>query len=210
MIPIHTLVAAYTIGRFPMGIENNEHHYHWVEPLKRAIIPLSEFYTPRRLRRRVKRGDFSASLNADFNTVIHHCGRRDATWINSTIINSYEHLHHNGLAHSIEIYVCGQLAGGLYGVAIGGAFFGESMFSNVSMASQVALIHLVDHLRRTDFQLLDIQMNSPHLKRFGAIDIPGVEFQQLLRKSLFQNCRIYSQPFDGESVAALQRINQIS
>lgn len=193
-----------------MGIENNDHQYRWFEPSKRAILPLSNFHTSRRLRRRVRKGDFSASLNANFSKVIRNCGGRDLSWINNTIIDSYELLHEVGIAHSIEIYVSGKQSGGLYGVVLGGAFFGESMYSIKPMASQVALIHLVDHLKKTGFKLLDVQINSPHMKRFGTKDISAQQFQKLLRKAISMNCRFDSQPFDEVSVSALQRISQIS
>ncbi len=210
MIPVHELVAGYTIGRFPMGCESNDHEFQWIEPYRRGILPLADFHVPRRLRRRIRRGDFSASLDADFAAVIRNCGRRETTWINSTILASYEALHMAGLAHSVEIYVSNRLAGGLYGVALGGAFFGESMYSSEPMASQVALVHLISHLRKTGFLLLDIQFTSTHLERFGTREIPAAEFQNLLRRALRRKCRLASQPFDGVSVSALQRISQIS
>ena len=210
LIPAYLLLAAYTIGRFPMGLEYHDTRFHWVEPRKRGILPLTDIHLPRRLRRRIRHGGFSAALDGDFAAVIENCGGRTATWINSTIIGSYTALHRAGLAHSVEVYASGQLAGGLYGVALGGAFFGESMYSSVPMASQIALVHLVDQLRKTGFQLLDIQFISPHLKRFGAREIPAETFQLMLRGALQQNCRLKSQPFESDSVSALQRISQIS
>ena len=210
MINISQLIAAYTIGYFPMGIETSEDEIEWVQPRCRGIIPLGNFVVPRRLRRRIRKGDFSAKLNADFNATIRLCGSRDRTWINRTIINTYSDLNIIGLAHSVEIYSNNQLAGGLYGVSLGGAFFGESMFSLKPMASQIALVHLVAHLLQNRYTLLDIQFPNDHLARFGAIDISSDNFQKLLRNALELRRSMYSQPFDSDSISALQRISQIS
>lgn len=208
VIPVYELVAGYTIGRFPMGLSGHETEIHWVKPETRAIFPLLDFHVPRRLKRYIRQASFHASLNSEFSQVIRHCGNRRENWINQKIIRSYEALHEIKLAHSIEIYHSNQLVGGLYGVSIGGAFFGESMYSKRSMASQVALIHLIGHLRATGYQLLDTQFITPHLQRFGAILIPEAQFQDLLCEALRQPCRLDSQPFESNSINAIDRIEQ--
>ncbi|MCY3879613.1 MAG: leucyl/phenylalanyl-tRNA--protein transferase [Rhodobacteraceae bacterium] len=129
LIPFQDLLAAYSQGLFPMGQSDHDTRFDWFRPTNRGILPLDVFHIPRRLRRRVRSGHYTASLNSDFNFVIQNCARREDTWINRTIINSYLNLHRRGFAHSIESREDGRIIGGLYGVAFGGVFFGESMFS---------------------------------------------------------------------------------
>ena len=193
-----------------MGAEGSDIDIDWHNPARRGILPLDTFRVPRRLKRAVRRGEFSATMNADFSAVIVNCSERTSTWINRSIITSYKQLHQAGLAHSVEVWASGQHVGGLYGVALNGAFFGESMYSRSPMASQVALIHLVDHLRRTGFRLLDIQFISSHLQRFGAQEISRRAFLNVLHDALAANSLLTSQKFEGDSVSALQRISQIS
>ena len=174
------------------------------------MLPLENFRVPRRLRRIIRSGGFTATLNADFSTVINACADRPETWINRTIIESYKCLHEKGFAHSIEIHQSGAIVGGLYGIAFGGAFFGESMFSTRSSASQCALVHLVSHMRVTGYNLLDLQFLTPHLQRFGGHAVGPDQFNKLLSRSQEFSCSLYSQPFEEDSVSALHRISQIS
>lgn len=209
-IPVYRLVAGYTVGRFPMGIEGDEYRFHWIKPKARAIFPLMDFHIPRRLKRYIRQNRFAAAWNTDFLTVIRNCGHRPGSWINRTIIDSYIELHRMGLAHSLQIYHSRQLIGGLYGVSLGGAFFGESMYSQKTMASQIALIHLMEQLYRAGFCLLDAQFITPHLQRFGAALISDAHFQLLLQKALSQDCRINSVPFESDSRSAVQSLQQMS
>ncbi|WP_322513445.1 leucyl/phenylalanyl-tRNA--protein transferase [Chloroflexus sp.] len=182
------LIAAYRQGIFPMADENGE--IGWYEPVWRAIIPLDErFHVPRRLARTVRSGVFTVTFDTVFDEVIAACAEpapgRETTWISAEIIRAYRELHRLGYAHSVECWRDGQLAGGLYGVAIGGLFAGESMFHRVRDASKVALVHLVERLRRGGFVLLDSQfIAGPHLLQFGTFEISRAEYHRLLRAAL--------------------------
>ena len=169
MIPANVLLHAYKNGVFPMAVENGE--IAWFSPDPRTIIPLETFHVPHGLRRTLKRGRFEIRIDTAFERVMRHCARRAETWINEEIIASYVNLHREGRAHSVEAWLDGELAGGLYGVALGGAFFGESMFHTVTDASKVALHALVTRLRERGFSLLDTQWTTPHLQRFGVLEI---------------------------------------
>lgn len=160
----------------------------WVEPEMRGIIPLEGFRASQRLMRTVRSGRFTVRFNSAFPAVIDGCaepGRgRKSTWINATIRDLYVDLHRMGHSHSVEAWHDDRLVGGLYGVSLGGAFFGESMFSRMRDASKVCLVHLVERLRRNGFVLLDTQFTTDHLKRFGAVDIPREEYDVLLAEAL--------------------------
>ncbi|MCC6717953.1 MAG: leucyl/phenylalanyl-tRNA--protein transferase [Acetobacteraceae bacterium] len=182
------LVRAYRAGFFPMAEARDTERLYWLDPEQRGILPLDGFHLPRRLRRTVDSGDFTVTADADFAGVIAGCaaaapGRED-TWINPEIEQLFTELHRRGQAHSVESWQGGQLVGGLYGVALGGAFFGESMFSRVTDASKVALVHLVARLRLGGFVLLDTQFVTSHLTRFGAIEIPRDSYKLLLASAL--------------------------
>ena len=169
-----------------MAMENGE--VAWFSPDPRAIIPLDEhFHIPHGLKRTLKKDVFEIRIDSAFSTVIRKCAERKETWINPEIIASYENLHHHGMAHSVEAWFEGRLAGGLYGVAQGGAFFGESMYHEVTDASKVALVALVERLRRRGFVLLDTQWTTPHLVRFGAHEIPRATYLKRLAKALELN-----------------------
>lgn len=162
-----------------MAIEGGE--IAWFSPDPRAIIPIDErFHVPHGLRRVLKRGVFEIRVNTVFDRVIRHCAERQDTWISEVIIKSYLNLHRLGHAHSVEAWLDGELAGGLYGVSVGGAFFGESMFHDVTDASKVALHALVERLRARGYLLLDTQWTTPHLKKFGAYEVPRSEYVQTL------------------------------
>lgn len=170
-----------------MALEDGE--IGWFSPDPRGIIPLETegFHVPHGLKRALKRNPFAIRMNTAFEAVIRACARRPETWISEEIIRSYRDLHLLGYAHSVECWQDQRLVGGLYGVALGGAFFGESMFHTVTDASKVALVRLVEWMRVRDYSLLDIQWTTPHLKTFGAVDIPRVEYLQRLSGALQQN-----------------------
>ena len=175
---------------------------HWVAPPTRGIFPLDRFYVPRRLRRSVRRRVYQIRCNAAFESVINACasaavGRFD-TWINDEIRRSFVALHRSGFAHSVECWREGRLVGGLYGVALGGAFFGESMFSQERDASKIALVNLVARLRLGRFSLLDIQFVTPHLSQFGAIEIPAAEYIERLNEAIQTNATFH--PEESPSV----------
>ncbi|OFW10791.1 MAG: leucyl/phenylalanyl-tRNA--protein transferase [Acidobacteria bacterium RIFCSPLOWO2_02_FULL_67_36] len=194
MIPIDVLVGAYARGWFPMAVEDGE--IRWYSPDPRGIIPLDLFHVPRRLARVIRSGAFDIHVDRDFEAVIRGCAgaERDrldpGTWISEEIIESYCALHRAGVAHSVEAWRGDRLAGGLYGVAIGGAFFGESMFHRVADASKVALAALVERLRGRGFRLLDTQWVTEHLEQFGAIEISRRKYLKLLEESVGLDCRL--------------------
>ena len=169
-----------------MALEDGE--IGWFSPDPRGIIPLEAtgFHVPHGLKRALKKAPFDIRMNTAFEGVIRACACRSETWISEEIIRSYRDLHLLGYAHSVECWLENELVGGLYGVALGGAFFGESMFHTVTDASKVALVRLVEWMRLRDFSLLDIQWTTPHLKTFGALDVPRVEYLQRLATALQQ------------------------
>lgn len=178
MIAPELLIAAYCQGIFPMADEDGR--LAWYSPDPRAVFPLDSFHVPRSLRRTMKRGAFDLRTDTAFEDVIRGCADRDETWISEEIVESYLRLYQLGVAHSVEAWQQGKLVGGLYGVAIGGAFMGESMFSRVPDASKVCLVALVDRLRDRGFILLDSQIPTEHLARFGQITIPRAQYLRRL------------------------------
>jgi leucyl/phenylalanyl-tRNA--protein transferase len=177
------LLRAYAEGFFPMA-EPRDGPVGWYSPDPRAIIPLDAFRVSRSLKRTVGRGTYEVTTDLDFPAVILACSEREETWISSQIRDAYTRLWKDGHAHSVEARAGGVLAGGLYGVALGGAFFGESMFSRRTDASKTALVHLVRILRAAGFTLLDAQFMTPHLARFGAVEIPRDAYLRLLSRAL--------------------------
>jgi leucyl/phenylalanyl-tRNA--protein transferase len=177
------LLRTYANGIFPMGNEDTG-AVRWHAPDPRAYLPLDEFHIPHNLRRRVRRREFEVTADRAFEAVIQHCADRPRTWITPRIIRVYTELHERGYAHSVECWQDGELAGGLYGVALKGAFYGESMFFRVSNASKVALVHLVRQMRAGGFALLDTQYSTEHLERFGVTEIPRSAFEQKLARAL--------------------------
>ena len=182
------LLAAYAAGVFPMAELADDPELFWVDPHHRGILPLDAFHVPHRLRRVVRQGRFEVSCDTAFEDVIRACAeateKRPNTWINDEIVRLYAALFARGAAHSVECRQHGFLVGGLYGVSIGGAFFGESMFSRETDASKVALVHLVARLRLGGYRLLDTQFVTPHLARFGAIEITRARYHRLLKEAL--------------------------
>lgn len=186
MIPAELLLHAYRNAVFPMAMENGE--IAWFSPDPRAIIPLDGLHIPHGLKRTLKKGRFEIRINTAFEMVMRSCAERKDTWINEAIVESYVHLHRIGHAHSVEAWLEGKLAGGLYGVSLGAAFFGESMFHEVTDASKVALVALVDRLRQRGFALLDTQWLTAHLVTLGAVEIPRVEYQRQLGQAVDKVC----------------------
>jgi len=182
MIPSELLLQAYRFGIFPMAMSDSS--IEWFSPDPRAILPLDRFHVPHGLRRVADKNIFEVKMDQRFGEVIRACAKRKDTWINREIIESYEHLHELGHAHSVETWQTGKLVGGLYGVAIGGAFFGESMFHRKTDASKVALVALVQHLQAQKFVLLDTQWVTPHLVQFGAIEIPRSQYIRVLKRAV--------------------------
>ncbi len=169
-----------------MSLENGE--IGWFSPDPRGIIPLDTFHVPHGLARTLKKHAFAIRLNHDFEAVMRACAEREDTWISEEIIESYVALHRLGFAHSVEAWNENGLAGGLYGVCLGGAFFGESMFHTETDASKVALVALVDHLRERGFALLDTQWITPHLAKFGAMELPKKTYLARLQSALKLDC----------------------
>src|SRR5262245_4825659 len=181
------LIAAYCQGLFPMADDDGT--IYWYDPEPRAIIPLDTFHVPRRLARTVRHGGFEVQVDSSFRAVMEACAApmpgRMSTWLSPEMIDAYAELHRLGFAHSVEAWRGGQLAGGLYGVAVGGLFAGESMFSRERDASKVALVYLVERLRRGGFVLLDTQfVVGTHMLQFGTIEIPRAEYKRRLVQAL--------------------------
>lgn len=184
-----------------MSESRDDPEVFWVDPQQRGIIPLDGFRISRSLARCLRRGHFRVTLNQNFADVVKACADRDETWINDTIFDLYNALHAQGDAQSVEVWENGKLVGGAYGVTIGGAFFGESMFSKATDASKVALTYLVDHLNRCGFTLLDTQFITDHLASLGAIEIPRAAYHARLAKALkmpadFRKTLVIPLPYD--------------
>ena len=182
------LLAAYAGGVFPMAEAADDPELFWVDPQRRGILPVDAFHVPRRLRRMVRHGGFEIRCDTAFEDVIRGCAeateKRPNTWINEEIVQLYAALFARGAAHSVETWLEGMLVGGLYGISLGAAFFGESMFSRVTDASKVALVHLAARLRLGGYRLLDTQFLTTHLARFGGIEISRARYRRLLAEAL--------------------------
>lgn len=178
------LLGAYSAGIFPMAEKRESNEVFWVDPVRRGIIPLDGFRISRSLRRAMLRERYAVTFDADFGAVVEACAEREETWINHTIRRLYTALHLRGYAHSVEIWRDGALAGGAYGVSIGGAFFGESMFSRARDTSKIALAYLIDRLRLAGFELLDTQFVTDHLRSLGATEISRAEYRIRLASAL--------------------------
>lgn len=176
------MIKLYSVGAFPMA-DDKYGPIEWYFPHIRAIIPLDNFNIPRSVKQLIKRKKFEVRFDQDPMQVIRNCARREKTWITDELIEAYERIYKLGYIHSVETYFLNQMVGGLYGVVIKGAFFGESMFSFHENASKVALAHLILHLKERNFKLLDVQILNPHLEMFGAIEISLEEYQQLLNEA---------------------------
>lgn len=182
------LLQAYRIGVFPMGERRDDPKLYWLDPRLRAVLPLDGFHLPQRLKRTIRAGRFEVSADTAFADTVRACAEprpgHPESWINGPIVELYSELHRRGHAHSVECRRNGQLVGGLYGVTVGAAFFGESMFSRERDASKVALVHLVARLIAGGFRLLDCQFMTEHLRSFGAIEISREDFRSLLANAI--------------------------
>ena len=190
------LLKAYACGIFPMAESAEDPGLFWVEPELRGIIPLEEFHIPRRLARSIRQNKFDIRVDTAFGDVLNLCAEntddRPQTWINRRISHLYNELHAMGHCHSVECWQGDQLVGGLYGVRLGSAFFGESMFSRATDASKIALVHLVERLKAGRFSLLDTQFNTNHLSQFGAVEIPKQDYEQLLVRALEKDANFFA------------------
>ncbi len=202
------LLRAYRAGLFPMAESRRGDRLYWLDPEQRGVIPLDRFHLPKRLLRTTLSGPFTVTANRDFAGVIAGCAEpaegREDTWINADIERLFDALHRMGHAHSIEVWdgapERGRLVGGLYGVSLGGAFFGESMFSRARDASKVALVHLVARLRMFGFTLLDAQFQTAHLAQFGCHEVPRAAYKRELATAVDRNCVWHDDP-DPERLA---------
>jgi leucyl/phenylalanyl-tRNA--protein transferase len=210
------VLKAYAYGVFPMAKSRGDTEVFWVQPKLRGIIPLDAFHLSRSLRRRMRQGIFTVTVDTCFDAVMKGCAEtteaRPDTWINNSILRLFNDLHRAQLAHSVEVWKDGALVGGVYGLAMGGAFFGESMFSRVTDASKVALTHLVAMLKHGGFSLMDTQFLTDHLKSLGAIEIPQADYLTLLSTALADQGRFEGPLSQGDLEAVLlsQRSTQTS
>lgn len=215
VITPNLLLQAYSSGVFPMAEGRDDSELFWVDPEERGIIPLNGFHIPRSLAKRVRQNRFRITADKAFRDVVCACSMpargRETTWISERIEMLYTDLHKRGFAHSVEVWLDEELVGGLYGVSLGGAFFGESMFSTATDASKVALVHLVARLKVGGYWLLDTQFITDHLKQFGAIEIHRQEYHARLRDALrAQNTNFHQLDDDDCGSTILQLITQTS
>ena len=203
------LLQAYAAGIFPMAESRHEPEIFWVDPRMRGILPLAGFHMSRSLARRIRQGAFHVTFDLDFDGVLDGCAAREETWINPSIRRLCLSLHDLGSAHSAEVWKSGALVGGVYGITLGGAFFGESMFSRVTDASKVALAYLVDRLRENGFVLFDTQFITPHLASLGAVEMPRAEYRNRLMEALDVQARFTAGPAPSPQ-ELLQRMTQTS
>ncbi|HEY9038133.1 MAG TPA: leucyl/phenylalanyl-tRNA--protein transferase [Roseovarius sp.] len=204
------LLNAYAAGVFPMSEGRDDPGLFWVDPRRRGVLPLDGLHISRSLAKRMRRGGYRVSLNTDFAGVLDACADRPETWINAEIRRHYLMLHQLGHAHSLEIRQDGALAGGVYGVTLGAAFFGESMFSRRTDGSKLALVHLVDHLRRCGYMLFDTQFITDHLASLGAVEISRAAYRTQLASALRHSADMARYPLDTDPQSVLQRSTQTS
>lgn len=204
------LLGAYAAGIFPMAESRDDPEVYWVDPRIRGVLPLDGFHLSRSLAKRMRSGRYRASLNQDFGLVLNGCADRDETWINDAIRDLVLELHARGHAHAFGIHEGDRLIGGMYGLTLGAAFFGESMFSRATDGSKMALAWAVDHLRRTGFRLFDTQFLTNHLASLGGVEIPRRDYRKSLAAALDQNADILSLPLETDPQAVVQRITQTS
>jgi leucyl/phenylalanyl-tRNA--protein transferase len=184
MLTAHQVLHGYTRGVFPMADPDEDNAIFWYEPELRGIILPDEFHVSKNLRREYKKKEFDLRINTDYELCMRHCAARDETWISEEIIEVYTGLYKMGYGYSFEVWKDYEMVGGLYGIAMGKIFFGESMFHTVTNASKIAMVFLMDWLRMHKFRLLDCQFITDHLRQFGAKEIPQEEYLELLEKAL--------------------------
>ena len=209
------MLRAYASGIFPMAEDADDPHLHWIDPDPRGIIPLDSFHIPRRLRRLVRQQPYEIRIDSDFDQTISRCGPArpggERTWLNDGIADACRELHRRGYAHSVEAWRDGTMVGGLYGIALGSAFFGESMFSMAENASKIALVHLVARLTAGGFTLLDSQFITAHLQQFGAREISRAAYRRALSAAMTKPGNFYCGLDESALLGAfLQSISQIS
>jgi leucyl/phenylalanyl-tRNA--protein transferase len=208
MIPLTAdqLVRAYSMGVFPMARHRHDARLFWIDPEERGILPLDRFHLSHSMRKALRRTDLAVRCDSAFEAVIRLCAEeapdRPATWINDEILRLFVELHRHGMAHSVEVWRDSALVGGLYGLSLGGAFFGESMFSRETNSSKIALAHLVARPRKGGYTLLDTQFVTEHLSQFGAIEIPRRDYLQLLADAIGKKVTFYGD-LPGTDVLAL-------
>ncbi|WP_119420249.1 leucyl/phenylalanyl-tRNA--protein transferase [Desertibaculum subflavum] len=204
------VLRAYMHGIFPMAHSRTDPQLEWFDPIRRGVLPLDGFHQPRRLRRTVKQNRLQVTVDHDFRGTMEACADeaedRKSTWISDRIIELYTELNRMGHAHSVETRLDGRLVGGLYGVSIGGAFFGESMFSRVTDASKVALVHLVARLRIGGYALLDCQFQTEHLAQFGTVEVPRLAYRRQLAAALKVRGNFHAAPADWPPDAVLDAL----
>jgi len=205
------LLRAYAMGIFPMSDSRDDDSNFWVDPTRRGILPLDGFHISRSLAREIRRARYQIRINTDFTGVLRGCADRPETWINAEIFSLYMMLHHMGFAHSIEVWDGKELVGGSYGVALGAAFFGESMFSRRPNTSKIALAYLVDRLTIGGYCLLDTQFITDHLASLGGVEISRADYHRRLKQALGQSADFLRQPPEaGLPAGMLQRNTQTS
>ena len=207
------ILRAYAAGIFPMAESADDPNIFWVDPKVRGVLPLNTFHIPKKLRRVVRQGHFDVRFNTAFEAVMRQCAEttkdRRETWINNDILGVYVELHERGFAHSVECWKDDNLVGGLCGVSLGAAFFGESMFSRETNASKVALVHLVAHLISGGYRLLDTQFVTDHLRQFGVIEIPARVYLEQLENAISHQGVFMSDPTPDEIAESLAHIMAI-
>jgi leucyl/phenylalanyl-tRNA--protein transferase len=209
-LTVDVLLKGYASGVFPMAESRDDPEIFWVNPQWRGILPLEGFHISRSLARRIRSCPFDIRINSDFAGTVRGCADREETWINDEIFALYEELHRRGFAHSLEVWEGDALVGGVYGVTLGAAFFGESMFSRRRDASKIALAYLVDWLRQSGFMLFDTQFVTGHLVSLGAEEIPRDAYRERLAAALLVEADFYSAGAIGSASEVLQRNAQTS
>lgn len=204
------LLSAYAGGIFPMAEHRDDPDVFWVDPHFRGVFPLSNFHISRSLAKTIRSERFQITLNGDFSGVVTGCAERDETWINDMLFDLYGQLHRSGRAHSLEVWHDNALVGGVFGITLAGAFFGESMFSRTRDASKVALAYLIDLLRETGFTLFDTQFITPHLASLGAVEIPRATYRQQLSQALLLDVELPKEAKFPDAYSLLQRNAQTS
>ncbi len=209
MLTAEAMLSGYARGIFPMAEGRGEDELHWVDPHYRGIFPLDGFHISRSLARSIRRGNYTIRTNSAFREVVRLCAARPETWINAPLAALYDRLHAIGHAHSLEVWQEGALAGGVFGVTLGAAFFGESMFSTRANGSKIALAYLVDRLGRAGFTLFDTQFLTPHLASLGAVEIPRAAYRARLAAALARHAD-FAAPAVPDPHSLLQRMTQTS
>jgi leucyl/phenylalanyl-tRNA---protein transferase len=204
-ITAETLIRGYALGIFPMAEGRGDATIHWVDPARRGVLPLDGFHISRSLRKRLRRGGLEITVNRDFAGVVAACADRTETWISRPIEALYTDLHRAGLAHSVEVRSDGRLIGGVYGVALGAAFFGESMFSRDTDGSKIALLAAVRRLRAGQFRLFDTQFLTPHLASLGAVEIPRSDYHRQLNEALASSATFWPEGHDPTAAELIEQ-----